>query len=214
MFKMIGAALAAVALSCAGAAGAAQVITFGPDDFPDFQERLVWSGWNAPASGQRAQVTIRWNDVALGDDSIIYGDYFGDYYWWDVVTQRTEGNDIYAGAYCSIRDGCIQRTSVNSAVAYFEAPRIVGRMENCQPGAPNPCYIDYGSAGNALVDIVAQRTGENPWIEITIGDFAPVPEPHTWALMIMGFGFAGSMLRRLRRDVEADIDAGQRAALA
>jgi len=138
MFKMLGAAVAAVALSCAGAAGAAQVITFGPDDFPDFQERLVWSGWNAPASGQRAQVTIRWNDVALGDDSIVYGDYFGDYYWWDVVTQRPEGNDIYAGTYCSIRDGCIQRTSANSAVAYFEALASLGEWKIASQAHPIP----------------------------------------------------------------------------
>ena len=29
-------------------------------------------------------------------------------------------------------------------------------------------------------------------------DTTPVPEPTTWALMIMGFGTAGAMLRRRR----------------
>jgi len=31
-----------------------------------------------------------------------------------------------------------------------------------------------------------------------VGDTGPVPEPGAWALMILGFGAAGAMLRRRR----------------
>ena len=57
-----------------------------------------------------------------------------------------------------------------------------------------------------------ERFGFNIWPRITDGglaalsDFAPnnallaaVPEPSTWAIMIAGFGFAGTALRRRRR---------------
>jgi hypothetical protein len=47
----------------------------------------------------------------------------------------------------------------------------------------------YGNSGNWAMDDLTYTTGVN----------APVPEPGTWALMILGFGAAGAALRSQRR---------------
>jgi hypothetical protein len=49
-------------------------------------------------------------------------------------------------------------------------------------------------AGEAYLNIHTQTF---PGGEIR-GNFALVPEPATWAMMIVGFGAAGAMLRRSR----------------
>ena len=59
-------------------------------------------------------------------------------------------------------------------------------------------YLALPSPGHAGF----QNTGDEAWgveqISVTNGG---VPEPAAWALMIMGFGTAGSMLRRSRRQL-------------
>jgi hypothetical protein len=42
------------------------------------------------------------------------------------------------------------------------------------------------------------RVGNLGGVSLSINQVAPVPEPTTWALMILGFGSAGAMLRRRR----------------
>nr|WP_246351787.1 PEPxxWA-CTERM sorting domain-containing protein [Sphingobium subterraneum] len=72
-----------------------------------------------------------------------------------------------------------------------------------------------GAAGN--VWIISARTGSGADYKIdafkldklTALPVLAVPEPGTWAMMIVGFGFAGAAMRRRRRD-----DAAARAAIA
>ena len=46
-----------------------------------------------------------------------------------------------------------------------------------------------------LLASLSRTDGSN----LIISTDAPVPEPSTWAMMILGFGAAGSILRRQRR---------------
>jgi len=50
-------------------------------------------------------------------------------------------------------------------------------------------------AGSAVVDAVAQSAKLSPLAVVT--DVA-VPEPQTWAMMILGFGTIGAIIRRRR----------------
>jgi hypothetical protein len=51
----------------------------------------------------------------------------------------------------------------------------------------------YGNSGNWVMDDLTYTTG------VTAG----VPEPASWAMMILGFGAAGALLRRRRGLVPA-----------
>jgi hypothetical protein len=71
--------------------------------------------------------------------------------------------------------------------------------------------FDFGSGGNLFLD-VDQNVGltnmrdsaftyeYNQGLVTGFNDFAPVPEPATWGLMIGGFGLVGAALRRKRRE--------------
>jgi len=60
----------------------------------------------------------------------------------------------------------------------------------------------YASGYNGLVDEVRISGNSGNWVlddlTYTTGVADPVPEPGTWALMILGFGTAGAALRRRR----------------
>ncbi|MDZ4374575.1 MAG: PEPxxWA-CTERM sorting domain-containing protein [Phenylobacterium sp.] len=52
--------------------------------------------------------------------------------------------------------------------------------------------------GGAVVNQVILSSGQNSF-EVDNAAVAAVPEPATWAMMIMGFGAAGAMIRQRRR---------------
>jgi hypothetical protein len=64
------------------------------------------------------------------------------------------------------------------------------RFSNLGGGSPDFAYPDAGTGTNGA------RLGANFIIERTAG--LAVPEPQTWALMLLGFGGLGSVLRRRR----------------
>ena len=47
---------------------------------------------------------------------------------------------------------------------------------------------------NGSLDFAADDAGGSGWVTVT--EAAVVPEPASWALMILGFGLAGAALRR------------------
>ena len=71
-----------------------------------------------------------------------------------------------------------------------------------RPGVNSSAYyvVDYGATGgntlklnlDASSNIAVYSTKDRPF------DVPSIPEPATWAMMIMGFGGVGSMLRRRR----------------
>ena len=50
--------------------------------------------------------------------------------------------------------------------------------------------------GNGPLDFAADDAGGSGWVTVTEAAAAVVPEPASWALMILGFGLAGAALRR------------------
>ncbi len=74
--------------------------------------------------------------------------------------------------------------------------------------------FDYGSGGDLYLDadkntgLTNTRDSAYPYdynqgLVTGFNDFAAVPEPATWGLMIGGFGLVGAALRRKRRDAAA-----------
>lgn len=64
----------------------------------------------------------------------------------------------------------------------------------------------YGSSFQGLVDEVRLTGSSGNWVLDNLTyttDVAAVPEPATWALMILGFGAAGAALRTSRRALAA-----------
>ena len=57
-------------------------------------------------------------------------------------------------------------------------------------------HNDYGSYGYAVVDGTGLGGIHTHGLDVTA---APVPEPATWAMMIIGFGLTGSAVRRRYR---------------
>lgn len=85
--------------------------------------------------------------------------------------------------------GQFQQTFAIPANGYFNAYAIDGQQ------------IDYFSfaANGSIQDVRQIRVGGVASLDEGGGGAGVVPEPGTWALMILGFGGAGSMLRAQRR---------------
>lgn len=101
----------------------------------------------------------------------------GDFqdYWLTGVTGATAGNLSPLG-------GALQFTSDLGDLSYIKGDNASFTFSNVAPA--------YGITGGQLNDFVGSNLS---------GTFAGyVPEPGTWALMIIGFGGAGAMLRRRR----------------
>lgn len=78
--------------------------------------------------------------------------------------------------------GVFQETFTRSPDGFFNAIAIDGQL------------IDYFSiaANGTIGDVRQMRVGG-------VGEIGVVPEPATWAMMLMGFGGAGALLRSRRR---------------
>jgi hypothetical protein len=63
-----------------------------------------------------------------------------------------------------------------------------------QPGATFPSFTEFQSDGAIFVNLEGNRNIEG---DITIG--GAVPEPSTWAMMVLGFAGLGLMIYRRRR---------------
>jgi hypothetical protein len=59
--------------------------------------------------------------------------------------------------------------------------------------------VNFDFGGYNVNRIVLSSTGNSFEVDNAAGTLAAVPEPATWAMMILGFGGVGAMLRRSRR---------------
>lgn len=68
---------------------------------------------------------------------------------------------------------------------------------------PNPFIFtaDGGSSRLFVLDTDGTLTNNSGGISLSIEEYAPVPEPSSWAMMIGGFGMIGAMMRRRKAPV-------------
>jgi hypothetical protein len=121
-----------------------------------------------------------------------------------VTLQGSDGNPVRLLSFevTSTQAGTIQ-------LPYFDAPTlsvVAGRAYTFMPNAlvPSNQYGQYYSILRVLNsgNVEAVATWSN--ITLELGDqFRPVPEPATWAMMIIGFGLAGAVARRERKHATA-----------
>lgn len=68
-------------------------------------------------------------------------------------------------------------------------------------GAISPFYFYVAEGGPQHLVVTGTGGASASWSGV--GSFAPVPEPATWGLMIVGFGGVGALLRSRRRQAVA-----------
>ncbi|MEW5687050.1 MAG: PEPxxWA-CTERM sorting domain-containing protein [Pseudomonadota bacterium] len=113
---------------------------------------------------------------------------------------RTNGRDIFAKPTFVPGVG-VNRFSITLTASNF--------YQNSQyvPGGPAPAAISDAEFAAVMADLrglyiyADWKSGQSDLttmdnVVLASADVAPVPEPAVWALMILGFGAAGSALRR------------------
>ena len=103
----------------------------------------------------------------------------------------------------------LERTFVNADNALFGLGGTLLGSANFVSGPATSVQFAGPVAGNGLYSVTSRytlhATGAGSNLETITLSSAAVPEPATWALMIMGFGGAGAMLRSRRRPATAAI---------
>jgi len=153
-----------------------------------------------PGDGRTIQLQLDWTNATLDQAFIMYESYTRYQYWEGEglgnpppyqTNERTDSRE------CNTYYGNCWNVTGNRAVALIQFPRDYQfPCENKAYGTY--CYIDYdwSTFNVAYVKLTADGSGNAPTARLRIFEFAPAPEPSTWALMILGFGAAGTALRR------------------
>jgi hypothetical protein len=125
----------------------------------------------------------------------------------------------YAGLWASAIDGDFSNTQGNTVALYsgdtllgsFALMPLLRNVSSNYYGNPNAnfsgmdsgepyAFFNFDSTTKFdRVDIVQNGGGGFELDNITIGNIGAVPEPASWALMILGFGTIGALLRSSRR---------------
>lgn len=125
----------------------------------------------------------------------------------------------YAGLWASAIDGDFANTQGNTVslfsgdtqLASFALLPLLSHVSSAYYGNPNPNFQGQNSGepyaffnfdSTTLfdrIDITQNGGGGFELDNITIGNIGAVPEPASWALMIIGFGATGALLRSSRR---------------
>jgi hypothetical protein len=149
-------------------------------------------------------------DVQVTSDEALY---LSAFWRWTEVTQiRIDPPHPQAGLLVyqnqDTRTGGFVAATINSYAFSFQIPETHGFSSSycpivCPPGLSDaPSTTTFLTANPFLEfynDAVGPLTASFEYtVTITKRD-APVPEPATWALMILGFGMAGGAVRSRRR---------------
>lgn len=183
MFKMLGAATAAVALSWSSTAWSATILESGVvTEVTDIGSMYF---------GVPGNVTGSWEMIFKSNGTVmdtLYGvtDRRRIYYAYDDGTEWT----YYASMYY---DATFRALPGGFSVRFF----IPHGWDN-RVGPPGSGYrhMESSDATAHLFVTLRPEAGQATPYEISI---SPAPEPATWAILSTGFGLAGSALRRSRR---------------
>lgn len=195
--KLLAAAAATATLFAGSGAMAAQIVNI-TEPYIDGDEGLAYpyGSIKAPDAGMQTFVKIFYSG---GDLTSAAFTTMRDvtYTYWDAGIGMVNGNEYFYEQVCSVANGCIQIKSPGYAVAKLTTPRN-WFAKDCNEQSGRYCSHYYWPNANALFDGVFtfNGTGDEVRISLQASDFTAVPEPATWAMMIMGFGLAGAALRR------------------
>ena len=174
---------------------AAQVVSLTFTD-PDQDGFFSASGaFDWPIEGTKALAKLTFSGAQLLD-GYLTGYVEGQATWWDTFAEEVTGNEYLLAFDCDTANGCLQTADTGLAYGWQSTPR--GFDKPCGPATLGDCSFHYDpQSGN--FDGYFRTMGSAPYsVTLTIGEFAAVPEPATWALMIVGFGLAGGTLRKRR----------------
>lgn len=184
---------AAGSLACAGAAHAATLLQEGiaDDGFID----ATFVGPPIAADRYRLTVTV---DAPVYVADVLREEYVRVFQWADWL------NDWYDDGKVSLADQCGGTPSAASCLPNSRASfAFNGPLEFTftayTPYRPTRKFIkgqddvEYAGAGQIFISAAVQ---EGARYQIFV---APLPEPATWATMLLGFGAVGSILRRRQK---------------
>ncbi|KRB40187.1 hypothetical protein ASE02_10455 [Phenylobacterium sp. Root700] len=189
-------AAAAAAISVAGPALASTVIfqNTGADSYFNF------NGISLPGAGT---YTIELTSSAPID--FFFGGTYTEH--WDVFfapapkphSQNIEGNDgdIYSDHSGNGTYGFWTFTVPKTLYSFFDSD--IGYYDAYSIPVGTPLYLET-KFENAYLDLEGEDfSGGTFNYSLTVTQLSAVPEPATWAMMIAGFGMAGTALRTRRR---------------
>jgi hypothetical protein len=137
-----------------------------------------------PYGGSQAGDTTKFSSVQGGDTSVFST--LGDYYLTS-FSFYIGSPDAYNHMVFNMSDGTSQA---------FDGNEIWGGTPSDPGGNRDMGFRVYYDFGGAHVTSIEFSSDEHAFESDGFAGQLGVPEPNTWALMIMGFGGAGAMIRR------------------
>jgi hypothetical protein len=147
-------------------------------------------GWDFGPWGSSSTLAFFWNGTPAGSSGGVAGSSTGPYLDLSPGTVISAASTFFASA-----------NATQAAAFQTTGTHILGfRFFNESTSAINYGYLSMSNTGpNGFPATVTGWTFENSGGAITVpGGTGGIPEPTTWALMIMGFGAMGAAMRRTR----------------
>lgn len=214
MFRLLGAAVAAVVLSCAGAAQAAKVVYQTSGAGPAFMSNDVYleAGGGEYLFELNSSIPVVWSFY------IYYEPHWDVFYapapsphaeaiWGNDNFASTSGSNFGTSTSATLSIPTMTRSFFDSGTFYRDVFGIpLGTPLYQEDRSDNPFLQIWGDAPGATEETLFSYSVKVTWL-------SAVPEPTTWAMMVLGFGIAGVAMRQRRLNVPAeDVDLGMVAA--